>query len=52
MWLVIWLPIKSQKPKTKLQNISETVESESEIPREKYLSLEQRHKIIDEIRLR
>ena len=53
IWLIIKLLIKSLKFKKKLQqNNLETVTNEhgKEIPKEKYISLEERQEIIDKLR--
>ena len=55
---MIWLVIKSQTKlrvwKHSQQNNSETVtnEHDQEIPKERYISSEERQKIIDELRLK
>ena len=49
--LVIWLVIKLQPYKKSPQNTSEALESETELPKERYISPEERQQIIDELRL-
>ena len=47
--IYFWSNYKSLKKLP--QNTSETVESETKIPRKRYISPEKRHKIIDELKL-
>ena len=52
IWLVIKLLIQFQKfQKTLKQNNSETIKNDKEIPKESYISPEDRQKIIDDSRL-